>query len=387
MCRVRWTFVLLSFLVVWLFFLLRKQYISKQLAHKQHPGRIFQTDETMHLAMAACRGKSLTIVKEATTMIKSAIIFSRSRIHVHIFTENLEDEFRKEFATWPLSAKRKFLLTIHPLVYPLDPEELKVMKNWWGPCASFRLFLPTVLDKTDSVLYVDTDVIFLTPPEELWRHFYLFNDRQVAALAPRVGWSFQVPNDNANFIRMQDGKKTQVNSGVFLMNLTRMRQPVFATESESRQKISWNKKLLFPLYRKHKEDMYGDQNLINLVFHYNPDLIYFLPCKYNYHHKFCFDAYRERWCTSAESDGAAVIHGNANTFYNNYAPAFRAISNAMRAYNFERDLERYLLSPMESGLTDPSVEAHEHCGNKTYLFLKNIRKMVKRRRNFSHKPK
>nr|XP_026692036.1 glucoside xylosyltransferase 1-like isoform X2 [Ciona intestinalis] len=336
MCRVRWTFVLLSFLVVWLFFLLRKQYISKQLAHKQHPGRIFQTDETMHLAMAACRGKSLTIVKEATTMIKSAIIFSRSRIHVHIFTENLEDEFRKE----------------------------------------------TVLDKTDSVLYVDTDVIFLTPPEELWRHFYLFNDRQVAALAPRVGWSFQVPNDNANFIRMQDGKKTQVNSGVFLMNLTRMRQPVFATESESRQKISWNKKLLFPLYRKHKEDMYGDQNLINLVFHYNPDLIYFLPCKYNYHHKFCFDAYRERWCTSAESDGAAVIHGNANTFYNNYAPAFRAISNAMRAYNFERDLERYLLSPMESGLTDPSVEAHEHCGNKTYLFLKNIRKMVKRRRNF-----
>uniref|UniRef100_H2ZJF6 UDP-D-xylose:beta-D-glucoside alpha-1,3-D-xylosyltransferase n=1 Tax=Ciona savignyi TaxID=51511 RepID=H2ZJF6_CIOSA len=331
----------------------------------------------IHIVVVACRGKSLEIVNEAATMIKSAIVFSKTKLNIHIFTENLEDEFRKKFSEWPLSANMNIRLTFHRLSYPLDSNELKLMKNWWGPCASFRLFLPTVLENIDSILYVDSDVLFLSPPEDLWNHFNLFDQRQVAALAPRVGWNFQVPPENVNFIQMRDGKKTQVNSGVFLMNLTRMRQPVFATDPDiSKTKSSWQKELLFPLYRLHKEYMIGDQNLINVVFHFNPDLLYFLPCKFNYHHKFCFDAYRDRWCTSAENDGAAVIHGNANTFYNNYAPTFRVINDAMKKYNFERDLERFLMLPMEQGLSDPNVENHIHCGNKTKLFLKSIRKMI-----------
>lgn len=45
----------------------------------------------------------------------------------------------------------------------------------------------------DSVLYVDTDVLFLSPPENVWRHFDLMNSTQLAALAPEhedpnIGW-------------------------------------------------------------------------------------------------------------------------------------------------------------------------------------------------------
>ena len=70
-------------------------------------------------------------------------------------------------------------------------------------------------------------------------------------------------------------------------------------------------------------------NLLVKICDFSLDLVYFLPCRHNYQHKFCFDNYRERFCKSAEEDGAHVIHGSANTFYNQYAPPFRIINNVM----------------------------------------------------------
>ena len=55
------------------------------------------------------------------------------------------------------------------------------------------------------------------------------------------------------------------------MNLTKMRTPVFKTSNEITNSLqSWNRQLLFPIYRLNIKDMYGDQNLINMIFHYNP---------------------------------------------------------------------------------------------------------------------
>lgn len=62
---------------------------------------------------------------------------------------------------------------------------------------------------------------------------------------------------------------------VFLMNLTRLREERFSTHPEiSKKKFSWSKELIFPLYYKFKNDMYGDQDLINIIFHFNPGKIY-----------------------------------------------------------------------------------------------------------------
>ncbi len=36
----------------------------------------------------------------------------------------------------------------------------------------------------DSLVYVDTDVLFLRSPELLWRHFLRFNSSHIAGLAP-----------------------------------------------------------------------------------------------------------------------------------------------------------------------------------------------------------
>ena len=54
------------------------------------------------------------------------------------------------------------------------------------------------------------------------------------------------------------GGVTQVNSGVFLMNLTRMREETFVTsETISLDTFKWDAKLLIPLYYRFKKDMYG----------------------------------------------------------------------------------------------------------------------------------
>jgi UDP-xylose:glucoside alpha-1,3-xylosyltransferase len=48
----------------------------------------------------------------------------------------------------------------------------------------------------DAVVYVDSDVLFLRPLEDLWQLFYKFNMSQIAATAPesedpRGGWYSQ----------------------------------------------------------------------------------------------------------------------------------------------------------------------------------------------------
>ena len=69
------------------------------------------------------------------------------------------------------TAKTQFVSRVHPIQYPGsddDDEQAKQWKKLFKPCASQRLFLPQILASVDSLLYVDTDVVFLAPVEDLW---------------------------------------------------------------------------------------------------------------------------------------------------------------------------------------------------------------------------
>jgi len=52
------------------------------------------------------------------------------------------------------------------------------------------------LQDIDSVLYLDTDNIFLASPESVWQYFNTMDDKQLAAVAqeeeiPFTGWHYQ----------------------------------------------------------------------------------------------------------------------------------------------------------------------------------------------------
>lgn len=82
-----------------------------------------------------------------------------------------------------------------------------------------------ILKDVDSLLYVDTDVLFLRPIDDIWHILKEFNSTQLAAMAPeheipKIGWY-------SRFARHPYYGTTGVNSGVMLMNLTRIRNTQF----------------------------------------------------------------------------------------------------------------------------------------------------------------
>lgn len=105
------------------------------------------------------------------------------------------------------------------------------------------------------MIYIDNDVLFLSPPEDVWSFFSKMNSSQIAAMAPEhedysAGWYNR-------FAKHPFVQPLGVNSGVMLMNLTRMRA------------FRWDK-YLQPVLNEYKlEIVWGDQDIINIIFHYH----------------------------------------------------------------------------------------------------------------------
>lgn len=92
----------------------------------------------------------------------------------------------------------------------------------------------------DSLLYVDTDILFLQPVENIYALLSHFNTNHLAAMAPeheepRIGWYNR-------FARHPYYGKTGINSGVMLMNMTRIRKKFFEVKV---LKLRENHNLLF----------------------------------------------------------------------------------------------------------------------------------------------
>lgn len=216
----------------------------------------------MHLAVVAC-GERL---EETLTMIKSAVLFSIKRLYLHIFAEDqLHASFIETLESWPGFSRSKFNYTVYSIRFP--SENAAEWKKLFKPCASQRLFLPLILKDLDSVVYVDSDILFLQPVDRLWAFLSQFNSSQLAAMAPeheepRIAWYNR-------FARHPFYGRTGINSGVMLMNMTRMRSMFFKNDMTS-VGLRWEE-LLMPLLQKYKLNMtWGDQDLLNIIFHHNP---------------------------------------------------------------------------------------------------------------------
>lgn len=88
--------------------------------------------------------------------------------------------------------------------------------------------LQLILKDIDSIVYVDSDIVFLQPIDDLWAFLSKFTTSQLAAMAPeheepRIAWY-------SRFARHPFYGRTGVNSGVMLMNMTRMRTVFFQVQ-------------------------------------------------------------------------------------------------------------------------------------------------------------
>ncbi|KAL2091486.1 hypothetical protein ACEWY4_013749 [Coilia grayii] len=320
-------------------------------------------DGLMHLAVVACGNR----LEETLTMIKSALIFSVKKIKFHIFAEQeLSMEFEKGLSHWPRPLSAKFHYSIYPITFSVG--NAAEWKKLFKPCAAQRLFLPVILKDVDALLYVDTDVLFLRPMDDIWSFFKAFNSTQLAAMAPeheipKIGWY-------SRFARHPFYGVTGVNSGVMLMNLTRIRSTRFKN-SMIASGLSWED-MLHPLYQKYKNHItWGDQDLLNIIFHYNPECLYTFPCQWNYRPDHCMYGSN---CKGAEDEGVSILHGNRGVYHDDKQPAFKVVYDAIHDYPFEENLFQSLFFPLQTKFLDT---VNTLCGRIPQVFLKQVEKTMR----------
>ncbi|XP_070508711.1 glucoside xylosyltransferase 2 isoform X2 [Chironomus tepperi] len=280
--------VLIVVLVLFIYFLV---YFTDNLSTKNE-NKQKMSEMSINIAVVVCGPER---VDESLVMMKSALLFSTKNTSIN-FIIVTEPKFREifeqkmeNFVDFP-----KFSYEIFHLKFPNDDQEtwLKLFK----PCASQRLFLPSLLPHHDSILYVDCDVIFLSSPDLVYQHFKSFDESQMSAMASEsenfnTGWY-------TRFARHPFYQPFGVNSGVMLMNLTRMRNVNFEDKIQ-------------PIYQKYRNKLaWGDQDILNIYFHEHPHEMHLMKCEYNYRPDHCM------YTSQCDiSSGVKVLHGNRGYFH------------------------------------------------------------------------
>lgn len=297
----------------------------------------------IHLAVTACGDR----LEEALVMLESATRSARGHLTFHIFAD---DELRPQFAArlnaWPEAVRKKFTPALYPISYPgvTDPESWRKL---FKPCASQRLFYPYLIEGTDRVLYVDTDILFLRPVDDLWSFFGELAPEQIAALAPEG----ENPDLNwyKRFAQHPYVQPLGVNSGVMLMDLEKMRE------------ARWRERML--AYREqYKSIPWGDQDLINIFFAESPEKLFVFSCEWNFRPDHC--QYGSN-CKAAEERGIAVVHGNRQSFHTDKQPTFKA---AYDAFAQHKSLADELAA----------VAGKSECGKVSRLFTKALAETAER---------
>ncbi|XP_045114367.1 glucoside xylosyltransferase 1-like isoform X4 [Portunus trituberculatus] len=152
--------------------------------------------------------------EQLTTMLKTLLYFTKSPLwRIIVMTDTL-DTFNKVLNLTASLPRRRLLLQHRPIWLPRNEP---VIKRHWRPCAWAKQFMAEALPDQDSAVYVDTDVVFLGPAEELWWLLHSMGPRQALALAPEPQYLLDTP-------KRPFAGRVGLNTGVMVANLTRLRQ-------------------------------------------------------------------------------------------------------------------------------------------------------------------
>ncbi|CAL8102912.1 unnamed protein product [Orchesella dallaii] len=241
------------------------------------------------------------------------LLLSDKPTHYKTISRELKSKWAMEF--------QQFLKITHvPVRYPPGSAW---MRKLFRPCATLRLFLSELLPDHDSVIYLDTDVIFFQSVQALWAQFSRFDgshnnnnniqddkdkstSRKIAAMAPCLFHYGSSANSVPYF------GSSGLNAGIMLMNLTGMRW------------TQWTNKIRMVTTMFQDKIKLADQDILNIYFHFFPEELHMLSCDWNFRP---FQCRAGSYCEDAQlSHGISALHGNALSFTpQGPEPLFRAI--------------------------------------------------------------
>ncbi|XP_054157607.1 glucoside xylosyltransferase 2-like [Oppia nitens] len=247
-----------------------------------------------------CCGKQ-SIVSQTIVMIKSMLIFSKQNIHLIIYTDVNHRQLLNELLALPQNKLDQISFEIKTAKFP-NVSDQHYYRNFYLKCATQRLFYPVLLPNIDSVIHVDSDVIFMSPVEQLWKHFEYMTGEQMFAMAvdnmnPNTSWYLKIAHNDS--LRIPNPTVYSFNTGIILMNLTQMRNTNFFGEMD-------------PIFKQYKNRIHWIVNdFMTIYLAKYPNRYMNLSCIWNYLTDHC-DA--GQLCTDADQYGVAVLHGSRSTF-------------------------------------------------------------------------
>ena len=244
---------------------------------------------------------------QAETLLKTLVLFSSRPITVHLAHNDHAIVKQIKAAVRKFGKGNWIRIAAVSIEYPPGMED---MITEYRICATAKMFFPDLLPEVDAGIYLDTDILMLGDPALLWERFELFSPFTALALAP-VDAVYNVQKENPR-IPYYGLPGTGLNTGVILMNLTRLRALPGGSFTGAVRSI-WDQykgNLPFP-----------DQDIINVVGEQSPYLIQPLPCEWNFIIWQCrrlpIEGSKLVWtksCPAASLDGIAVLHGAGGMF-------------------------------------------------------------------------
>ncbi|XP_042879475.1 glucoside xylosyltransferase 1-like isoform X2 [Penaeus japonicus] len=278
-------------------------------------------------------------MRQCEVMLKSAVAFTDSLLRFIVCTDAIE-VYRvlvEVTSMWAAEHRSRIFFERRPVWFPPGRPDLQGIR--W-PCSTAKLFQAHQLQDLDAVIYLDTDVIFLVPPENLWQEFSKFDSDQV------LGMASEAPADPREPPRHdQEPRHTPhgLNTGVILMNLTRLRQ--FPGRGWIGEVVTAFDTFVTAMTST------PSNRLVNAILSQYPNLVRELGCEWNYVSKLCQGG--DITCPQVWKRGVSLLHGYGHHFYYD-SPKFMAVYQAWRNYELAtppKDLLETLQKNLEAATT------------------------------------
>ena len=235
--------------------------------------------------------------EQIRTMLGSILLFSKSknlRFLIISNSKNLFYRIKLLVLEWPEHQRNRLDFEFHRLV--IQSKVSNIMQQW-RPCAWAKMFLPETLPKTlDSIVYFDTDFLFLGPIENIWSIWEKMNTNHLFSVSSEPLYLVETSRPKAG--------KSGINTGVMLMNLTRLR-----SFSDNGFGIS-----LVNEYENNKGLPFShDQDALNSYMSNRTDQFLELSSQWNFSPTGCME--KSPLCPNCLSDGIIGLHGSDASFY------------------------------------------------------------------------
>lgn len=276
-------------------------------------------------------------LRQANVLLKSMAMFTNKKFHIAVVSDG-DKSFRdivQQVESWPNHKCEQITFSQHEMSYPKEANFLKYMNR---PCSSQRHFFPQTFPQLGRIINLDTDIMLLSPIEDLWQEFHKFGEHNV------IGMSAMIYAHNPkfrNFPKPQhEGVDDGINTGISLFDLQRWRSNF---PNYTAQVIDW--------YKTYGQDfVFPTQDIFNVWLGKYPEAYFDLPCNWNVRTTLCHQRKTTpSVCRRANAEGAKALHGAGGHFVDG-TPIYADMFNAFETHDMAKDTMETLISKIKSNV-------------------------------------